>query len=350
MWFKSILRHIGSAFLIGLLLSCASVLKEYDHKVMDTKDFDDKVKVTEVAENSSTVDAKVNSDSSTPVKASAKTVIQAKKSKIKKEDEKKEKQSDLAVSKKDKHEPDIEDAEGFIGRRPVVDPFRVGETVSYSVSYFGVEAGIFTMNIKSLVEVNGRKAYFIHYTGKTSSLFEMFYAVDDEAKAYLDYETLVPQSYSLHVKESKQVREVRSYFNLAEMKAYMWDKKQKKGEALEEKKYDWPILPYSQNVFTVAYYMRTFSYKIGKEFAVRVAHEKDNLIMRAKVIREEKIKTDAGTYDAWVIKPQFEVGGIFKPVGDVFIWLSKDDRKIILRIESKIKIGTIVIGAKKITP
>jgi hypothetical protein len=41
------------------------------------------------------------------------------------------------------------------------------------------------------------------------------------------------------------------------------------------------------------------------------------------------------------IKPEIEIDGIFKPIGDVFFWLTDDDRKMLVRIESKIKIGTI---------
>ncbi len=94
--------------------------------------------------------------------------------------------------------------------------------------------------------------------------------------------------------------------------------------------------------------MRAFTYKVGKQMSVRVAHEGKNMVMRATVVREEKLNTPAGTFDTWVIKPEFQMEGIFKPVGDVFIWLTKDDRKLIVRIESKIKIGKIVVGVQKI--
>jgi hypothetical protein len=89
---------------------------------------------------------------------------------------------------------------------------------------------------------------------------------------------------------------------------------------------------------------------VGKEFAVRVAHEGSNIIMRATVIREQKLSTVLGTVDTWVIKPQFEINGAFKPVGDIFMWLTKDDRKFLVRLESKIKIGKIVINLDKAGP
>lgn len=97
------------------------------------------------------------------------------------------------------HEPPEEDAEGFIGRRPKVDPFRIGEKVTLELSYFGVAAGEMNLEVRPFVQVNGRKSYHFVGTAVSSSVFAMFYAVDDWFETFVDYETLVPSSYALHV-------------------------------------------------------------------------------------------------------------------------------------------------------
>ncbi len=88
--------------------------------------------------------------------------------------------------------------------------------------------------------------------------------------------------------------------------------------------------------------MRTFQWKDGKEYAFRVADDNENVVFKGKVVGRETLKTDVGTFKAIKIKPEFTAKGVFKPVGDIYIWLSDDDRKFILKIQSKIKIGTIV--------
>jgi hypothetical protein len=70
--------------------------------------------------------------------------------------------------------------------------------------------------------------------------------------------------------------------------------------------------------------------------------------MTAEVIRREKIYTDVGALDTFVVKPSFDVEGKFKPTGENFLWLTADERKFIVRMESKIKIGTIVGNVQKI--
>src|SRR5690606_29120766 len=110
----------------------------------------------------------------------------------------------------------------------------------------------------------------------------------------------------------------------------------------------WKILPFSQNVVSAAFYMRTFTYGPDKELAFRVADAGKNLVFTGKVLRREKLDTEIGQLDTVVVKPKITIDGVFKQVGDILIWLTDDERKHIVRIESKIKIGTIVAKLKSI--
>lgn len=250
-----------------------------------------------------------------------------------------------------KHEPaDVEDQVGFQGRRPLKDPFRVGEEVVHEVHYFKVSAGELALKVEPFVEVNGRKSYSMVTSIKSKGMFSNFYSADDKSVTFLDYELLIPRVFTLHVKESGQLREARSFFDFDKLKATYWEKKVTKKNGVEEKKQEWDIQTYSQNVFSAAFYMRVFQWDVGKEYAFRVADDGENLIFRGKALRKEKISTDAGDFNAIVIQPQIEAKGVFKPVGDIYFWLSDDDRKYILRIESSIKIGTLVSEVIKINP
>lgn len=249
-----------------------------------------------------------------------------------------------------RREPDLEDDEGFSGRRPLVDPFRVGEKVVHSVRYFKVEAGTLTLKVDPFVEVNGRKSYSFVTEVKTSSFYESFYKVNDRVVALMDYELLIPRVFTMHLKESKQVKEARSFFDFDKMQATYWEKKITEENGEEVKKLQWEILSYSQNVFSSIFYMRTFKWDLNKEYAFRVADDGENLIFKGKALRREVLDTDLGKMKAVVIKPEIMTKGAFKPVGDIYIWLSDDDRKLVLRIESKIKIGTLVSEIQSMDP
>lgn len=364
-------RRIQIAFIVVAVMglgACSSLWEDYDRKQLENKEFDQQVHIKDM--EPATADAPVTPPIILPPTTPAATV-KGKKTKtaktshatqvaIEKAQEaagKKntEKTTDASVaaaapvdgSKPQPHPPALEDGEGFNGRRPIVDPYVIGEELEFAVSYFAVEAGRFTMSTKSFKEVNGKKSYHFSYHARSSSVFSMFYAVDDHAEAYMDYEVLVPYSYTIQAKESKQIRDVRNFSDWKNMKAKTWDKKIKKGKDPEIKNLEWDIAPYAQNVFTVAYYLRAFTLRVGKKLAVNVAHDGKNLVMRAEVVREEKLDTALGKLDTFVVKPSFEIDGVFKPVGDVYLWVTKDKYKRIVRLESKIKIGTIVATIEK---
>lgn len=243
-----------------------------------------------------------------------------------------------------------EDKEGMNGRRPVKDPFRVGEEVIHELHYFKVSAGELRLKVGPFVEVNGKKSYSFVTELESSGMFSSFYSVQDSATVYMDYMQFVPHVFSLSVKETGQIRDAKGLFDIQNNKATYWEKKFTKKNGHEETKKEWEILPFSQSVYSAAYYMRLFKWEVGKEYAFRVADAGENIMFRGKAIRKEKLETEVGDFDAIVIKPEITVKGVFKPIGDIYFWLSDDDRKYILRIESAIKIGTIVSEVVKIKP
>lgn len=244
-------------------------------------------------------------------------------------------------------EPKYESSVGFTNgsRRPDKDPFRVGEKVVLSVRYFKAQAGELSMEVRPLVEVNDRKSYRWHTGLKTTGMFSKFYSIDDWAETLVDYETLSPTVFNLHVKESAQLRNGKGYFDPKTLKGVYIEKKYTEKKGHQEKRQEWQVLPYAQNVFSAAFYMRVFTFEVGKEFKFTVADDEKNMLFKGKTLRKEHVETEAGEFDTIVVKPEFEVDGVFKPVGDIFFWLTDDDRKLIVKIESEIKIGTLVMEA-----
>lgn len=367
--FKIVFTSISFLFVIA----CSSSYLKLDKKEEDfqkNKEFEDKVIIKEIPVEPAPIVPAVNL---TPAqieeqkKAEALKIAEQKKQealaakKNKKSKKKsKDKTADLTTavggtqSAADagktviKREPEIEDEEGFIGRRPIQDPFRVGEEVVHDVHYFKVSAGELFLKVDPFVEVNGRKAYTFTTAIKSSSMFSTFYSADDKAVTYVDFMDLVPHVFSLTVKETGQLRDAKGLIDLQKNSATYWEKKFTKKSGQEEKKLEWEVLPFSQNVYSAAYYMRLFKWEVGKEYAFRVADQGENLVFRGKALRKEKLETEIGTFDTIVVKPEITVKGVFRPIGDIFFWLSDDDRKFILRIESNIKIGTIVSEVTKL--
>jgi hypothetical protein len=247
-----------------------------------------------------------------------------------------------------KRQPELEDSAGFIGRRPIADPFWVGEKTTLVVSYFGVKGGDMTMQVRPFVEVNGKKSYHLAATLNSSSVFSAFYSVEDYGETFVDYNELIPFNFLVNVKESGQLREVRNFFDWTKNKSNFWEKKYTKKHGHQEKKLEWDIEPYTQNIFSAPFYLRVFDLEPGHSYKFRLADEARNFVVTAHVLNREKVTVDAGTFDTVKIRPEVAIDGIFQPMGDVFFWLTDDDRKFFVKIEAKIKIGTLKAEASEI--
>jgi hypothetical protein len=304
-------------------------------------EFDKKIQINEIGEPKKEEEKKPEI---TPIKEKEKP-----KPKPKKPKEKPKPLVPVENKKSTAHLPEFEDKEGFVGRRPINDPYRIGEKVVLSIKYFGVTAGDLTLEVGKMVEVNGRKAYTFITDVQSNSSFKIFYEVNDHIKTFVDYEDLVPMGYSLRIRETNDTKEGRGVFDWSSMKAFNWKKYVDDGKVREEKD-EQPLEAFSQNVYSAIFYLRNFKLEVGKQIVFRVNDNGKTLLFKGQVLRKETVETALGPKETFVIKPQFELEGAFKPVGDIYMWISNDDRKYLIRMESKIKIGKIVGELKSITP
>jgi hypothetical protein len=247
-----------------------------------------------------------------------------------------------------KRQPEIEDTEGFDGRRPKLDPFRPGEAITLSVKFFNVNAGDITLKVLPFKVVNGRQAYHLQAVITTNKTFSMFYSVNNMAETFLDFETFIPQTLTYNARESKRQKEAKTFFDWEKNQATQWRHEISKDKGEQKKKISWALEPFSQNMLSALFYMRAFTLTPGKKLAFRVADEGKNYVFKGDVLRREEIDTVVGKLKTIVVQPEFTAQGSLKPTGQNLIWLTDDDRKLIVRIESKVKIGTLVGQLKTI--
>jgi hypothetical protein len=342
-------QNLALVMSLLLLVSCAGRAPKLDNGVTigPIKEYEDKVAIKPLeTPPATTVQPTVPEPKATPKLGLEPAVKIEVKGKKKKKGEGIEAGTEQAGARV----PELEDTEGFNGRRPIVDPFRVGEKVTMMLTYFGVSAGDATLEVKPFVEVNGRKAYHFYSKLTSSSVFSMFYKVDDYGESYMDYEEMVPLTFTLSAIETKQLREVRMFFDWKKKKADFWEKKVTKEYGVEEKNKSWELQPYCQNIYTALYYVRTFALRDGKTYVYRVSDEGRTWDVRATVVRREILKTDLGNFKTIVVRPEVATEGVLKPMGEVLFWFTDDERKFPVKFESKIKIGKIIGYLKALEP
>ena len=227
--------------------------------------------------------------------------------------------------------------------------FPEGERVVLSASYFGVEAGRVHLGIKSAKRVNGKEALHFYALGKTSSLFSLVYKVRDSIESLWSPDLQRPLSLAFDVDETKQKYKTRSYFDWKKRKADYFEEgwHKKKGDYRDQKK--WTLPKKAQDIVSAIFYVRTLPLEVGETYSFNVMENEKVIYTQIKVDRKETISTNIGKLEALVLKPSFKTKGKFKKVGDISIWVTADHYKQLLKVESKIKIGTVTARVESIT-
>ncbi len=212
------------------------------------------------------------------------------------------------------------------------EAFTYGEKLNYRVHYGPFNAGHCEFQVgQTSVEVNNRKSYHIKVVGKSAGLIDAMFNVRDEYESYVDEEAIIPW---------KQVKKVKEG-NYTDSDFIIFD--QKNGFATSRRG-KISIEEQTQDVVSAIYFARTTDMsnaKIGDIFPVKFYMDGENYLLRFKYVGKQKLKTDIGTFNTLVIKPQLIKGRVFKDDEALTLWVTDDENKIPLMVESSIFVGSI---------
>jgi hypothetical protein len=90
--------------------------------------------------------------------------------------------------------------------------------------------------------------------------------------------------------------------------------------------------------------------EVGQTYEFNRYFRPDRNPVKITVLRRERIKVPAGTFDAIVIRPSIKTKGIFSENGQAEVWLSEDDRRIMLQMKSKLSFGSLSLYLKSYRP
>jgi hypothetical protein len=228
-----------------------------------------------------------------------------------------------------------------------IAPFFVtGERYQFDITYFGATAGELVLEMLPPKTVVERPVFHIRAIARTASVFSLFYRMNDVAESFMDATGLFSHKFSLKLDESMQQRDVLELYDQRKNVAHYWSKldHKKKGKHQEQKEIE--VKPFTQDGISAFYYIRTLPLELGKKYEFPVLTNGKIRDVRVEVIRREEISTKIGKVSALVLKPEVMLDGVLKTYGDSFVWISDDEQRRILKVDAKIKVGSIVAYLK----
>jgi hypothetical protein len=213
-------------------------------------------------------------------------------------------------------------------------PFSVGERLEYDVKFGVLKVGNGRMEVLGVVDVRGRPAWHTSFTVKGGTFF---YKVNDRLESWIDTETFASLRHHQDLQEGKRDRERR--FEIYPDQLVYTENEGEEHDTVQDPLDDGSFL----------YFIRTVPLSVGQTYDFPRYFKPDRNPVRVRVLRKESVKVPAGRFDAIVIQPIIKSKGIFSEDGKAEIWLSDDDRRMMVQMKSNLSFGTLNLYLKSHT-
>lgn len=217
-------------------------------------------------------------------------------------------------------------------------PFGTGERLEYEVRFGSLKVGRAHMEVVGLDNLRGREAWHTAFWVQGGNFL---YRVNDVYESWMDVETLSSLRFVQELEEGGKETERR--FEIYPERAVFVQTSKK--PAKEEKSVSQPL-----DDGSFLYFIRTIPLEVGQTYDFNRYFRPDRNPVRIRVLRKERIKVPAGTFNAIVVQPVIKTKGIFSENGHAEVWLSDDDRRIMLQLKSKLSFGSLNLYLKSYSP
>lgn len=214
-----------------------------------------------------------------------------------------------------------------------VDGFTIPERLEFEISYIGIPAGHAVQEVSR----DGNEIRIVS-TARSADWLKLFFPVDDRIESVLvshpPLKIGVPRLYRERIREGWTRFQKDAFFDRKKLEVRTKDYL-KKTETTQK------ISPLTYDTLSSFFYFRSVPLKIGTSSYIDIFDCKRIWNTEVQVLRREELKTPLGRFRTVVVKPILKSAGIFARTGDMYIWLTDDERRIPLMMKSSVKIGSI---------
>lgn len=210
--------------------------------------------------------------------------------------------------------------------------FTVPEILTYDLTWTGIKAGEASLEIRD--EGNEMK---IISAARSAKWVSLFYRVNDVVESRLSKESPSmgqPVNYKINLSEGRNRKKKEVIFDYRHMKALSIDHLDKKRAEVE-------IPARIFDSLSSFYYVRTLNLEVGRSVFVTVFDNNKVWTIEVQVLRKERVEVPAGQFNTIVVRPLMKSEGIFYRKGDIFIWLTDDEKRTPVMLKTKVKVGSI---------
>ncbi|MGE5218614.1 MAG: DUF3108 domain-containing protein [Chloroflexota bacterium] len=226
--------------------------------------------------------------------------------------------------------------------RPKYFPFESGEKAVYLATWNGMVSVATAEVYTTPTVVDGRKVYQVRVEAKSSKMLDFIWRMRDTISSTFDAKVLTPSRFTFSQRENSRIIDTDARFDHA---AKRWAvNRQQVGK--RAKVYHF----YSSNTLdpiTASYLARATEFKVGDKLYFKVFGGRYQYLLELSVEAKEPVTMASGkTVEAYRIVPQVENitnKGYANRLNDAAIWISADERRLPIKLSSKIIFGSVYL-------
>lgn len=215
-----------------------------------------------------------------------------------------------------------------------------GEKFFLDINYMGVSTGRIVISTLDPILIGDKKAYHFNAKVKTSSYYSYLYELDDTVDSYVGVDAHLPLKFSLIQRETDKDVDNLQLFDIDTLKTYSFYKKVTPKKTKKKKKEEY-IPSHYVDPLSIIYFLRGLPMIKGNTYEVPIMNQGKIILLNTRVLGTTEIKTKIGTKKAYIMKASTKYSGDTLKSGDMTFWFSADEKRIFLKFEAEIKIGSI---------
>ena len=216
-----------------------------------------------------------------------------------------------------------------------VMPFRAGEKFTYDASFGFIRVGRGTIELTGFDTVRTRLAWraTLTVTGGPP-----LYKVRDSTVSWFDVRTLSSLRYVQRLREGGYSAD-RQFEIYPERAMYV-----KAGKS------ETPSVAEPLDDTSFLFFLRTIPLEVGQTYEFFRYFQPEGNPVVIRVLRKERIKVPAGTFNTIVVQPQIAAPGLFSKKERAEVWISDDSVRMVVQIRSHVTFGSLRLALRKYVP
>jgi hypothetical protein len=219
--------------------------------------------------------------------------------------------------------------------------FPIGEELVYDIYWGKIHVGQ-SRATTDWVEEDGRRLLRVRLRTRTNKVLSLIYPVNDHIESRIDPNGFIPVLFVKNLSEGRNRNHEETRFNHAAGVA-CWT------NLLNGKSAEFPIAKDTRDIPALMYYLRQQDLQTGTNYDFKVMADEKIYDMTLETLQEETVSLPVyGKVRSLRMEPKATFGGVFVNKGRMWVWVSRDERRVATKISAEVPVARVHLYLREI--